>query len=61
MDVGNWVILSILLGYNFRACVLYMLAGVGETKNCGLSTILLEHSETLRYCYAEGDVFEVSV
>jgi hypothetical protein len=33
MDVGNWVILSILLGYKFGACVLYMLVGVGETKN----------------------------
>jgi hypothetical protein len=38
MDVGNWVILSILLGYKFRACVLYMLVGVGETKNGGVST-----------------------
>lgn len=32
MDDGNWVILSILLRYKFRTCVLYKLAGVRVTK-----------------------------
>jgi heme/copper-type cytochrome/quinol oxidase subunit 3 len=27
MDVSNWVILSVLLGYTFWASVLYILAG----------------------------------
>lgn len=58
MDVSNWVILSILLGYTFWASVLYILVGgVTVAKSSGLSTVLSVHfgDATSIYCICETE------
>lgn len=58
MDVSNWVILSLLLGYTFWTSVIYI-SRRAAAKSSGLSTTLSEHvhfgDATSIYCIFERE------